>query len=643
MRSRRWLVAACFLTLLTLAATHRASGETPDDRAAELVREALIAELEDRPADRTALLREALKIAPQYAPAHWQLGELRYGDRWVTPTDVVLLSRTDAKLQEYLKLRNASVRSLESDLALARWCRRAGLKEEERLHWLAVLSFDPTSREAIAALRLQPYKGQLFTADQLKLVKAEEKRWQEADAHWRPRLTKLADAISPQAPRGKSGAAKTKQPKSEEEREAALAELRAIDDPAAIPWLESIVSRRGGTVALEVVHLLRKWSEQAATESLVRHALFFGAAEPGLAAIEALKERKIDSFAGPLVKALTAPPEMEFAYDNQSNPLGLASFSKLSVHARVERIDSIDEFNADLREMSFAGALGPIGRTGLREHRQVENALRNTEAMNQRICEVLDAVTGLGYGRDEQQWWAWWLERNQLFLPEEKPTHKRGGDSLQVIGAQFERTSPIYTGVKQRPKQPTPEPTPPPPPREPQTGPRMVRVVFWGKTFIVEQGSTPNSCFRGDMLVHTKLGPMEIKDVRPGDFVLSQNVETGELGYQPVLQTTVRPPTSMVALHAGSEKIYATLGHPFWSVGDGCNMAYELSTSDRLRSLDGAVAIQSIEEAEEDYAYNLVVAEFNTYFVGENRLLVHDNIPRRGEGSDKVLPGLRKE
>ena len=42
-----------------------------------------------------------------------------------------------------------------------------------------------------------------------------------------------------------------------------------------------------------------------------------------------------------------------------------------------------------------------------------------------------------------------------------------------------------------------------------------------------------------------------------------------------------------------------------------------------------------LSEAE---AYNLVVADFNTYFVGETGILVHDNTPRLPTRA--TVPGL---
>jgi intein/homing endonuclease len=120
--------------------------------------------------------------------------------------------------------------------------------------------------------------------------------------------------------------------------------------------------------------------------------------------------------------------------------------------------------------------------------------------------------------------------------------------------------------------------------------------------------------------------------------MLAQDQDTGELKYQVVLRTTLRPPTKMVQITAGSDKITATQGHPFWVDGHGWKMAKELAAGDLLHSLGGAVRIEKVEPAGEDKAYNLVVDDFNTYFVGQQGLLVHDNEFRKPTQS--IVPGL---
>jgi hypothetical protein len=56
-------------------------------------------------------------------------------------------------------------------------------------------------------------------------------------------------------------------------------------------------------------------------------------------------------------------------------------------------------------------------------------------------------------------------------------------------------------------------------------------------------------------------------------------------------------------------------------------MAGQLRAGQLLRCLEGAVAIDSIEATPGSEAYNLVVGDCGTYFVGERAVLVHDNTP----------------
>jgi hypothetical protein len=54
--------------------------------------------------------------------------------------------------------------------------------------------------------------------------------------------------------------------------------------------------------------------------------------------------------------------------------------------------------------------------------------------------------------------------------------------------------------------------------------------------------------------------------------------------------------------------------------------------------VNGPVDLDRVAEAESVETFNLVVADFNTYFVGESGVLVHDITPRRSTAA--VVPGL---
>jgi hypothetical protein len=75
-----------------------------------------------------------------------------------------------------------------------------------------------------------------------------------------------------------------------------------------------------------------------------------------------------------------------------------------------------------------------------------------------------------------------------------------------------------------------------------------------------------------------------------------------------------------------------------WVDGVGWRMAKELDDGAILHSVTGTTRVEKIEPASEAETYNLVIADFNTYFVGESGILVHDNTPRRPTRA--FIPGL---
>jgi hypothetical protein len=93
-----------------------------------------------------------------------------------------------------------------------------------------------------------------------------------------------------------------------------------------------------------------------------------------------------------------------------------------------------------------------------------------------------------------------------------------------------------------------------------------------------------------------------------------------------------------LVLVLGGEKLSATKGHPFWVAGVGWRMTKELQDGAVLHGIHGPVRVDGVESGEEAEAFNLVVADFDTYFVGESGVLVHDNTPR--QPTKATVPGV---
>jgi hypothetical protein len=116
---------------------------------------------------------------------------------------------------------------------------------------------------------------------------------------------------------------------------------------------------------------------------------------------------------------------------------------------------------------------------------------------------------------------------------------------------------------------------------------------------------------------------MAIEEIQVGDRVLSQDPASGELTYKPVLEITLGH-QRMIAVETGDEEIVASRGHMFWVSGKGWRMAKHLERGDRLHTAAGWIEITNLRELPEDETHNMVVADFSTYFVGSERIFVHD-------------------
>lgn len=147
-----------------------------------------------------------------------------------------------------------------------------------------------------------------------------------------------------------------------------------------------------------------------------------------------------------------------------------------------------------------------------------------------------------------------------------------------------------------------------------------------------------SSCFPAGTIVWTATGACGIERVQVGDCVLAQESETGELAYKPIVGLTNRPPSPLVEVKAGSATIRATRGHPFWVSGLGWQMAKELQTGQRLHTITGPLEIDAVSTVPGEPCYNLIVADFNTYFVSAEKVLVHDNNIR--QVTSATVPGL---
>ncbi len=142
-------------------------------------------------------------------------------------------------------------------------------------------------------------------------------------------------------------------------------------------------------------------------------------------------------------------------------------------------------------------------------------------------------------------------------------------------------------------------------------------------------------CFVSGTPVLTTRGPEPIESVRPGDTVVTRDID-GRLGAHAVVRTFEHVATDVVDLEildpsGTDEHLLVTSEHPFWVESRGWVEASALGTGDELWTPTGA----SVVEGRQDVPGSAVVHNFevegvHNYLVGAASTLVHNNCAAEG-------------
>ncbi len=149
---------------------------------------------------------------------------------------------------------------------------------------------------------------------------------------------------------------------------------------------------------------------------------------------------------------------------------------------------------------------------------------------------------------------------------------------------------------------------------------------------------TSKHCFVAETLVATIDGMVPIEDISPGDLVLSEDPETGDVTYQMVWETYENDTNDLIHLtiskdskdgkKAETEEIVTTPAHPFYVKDTGFVTAEKLTVGTTLVDNEGNEIHllnkrwQHLRDAVP--VYNFAVDNYHTYFVGSTNVLVHN-------------------
>ena len=299
------LLAVVLPALLAWSAEPAKKAPQVDPAVQDLVQGALQSEAAGDNHGRAENLQKAVSQSPQDAATHWQLGQVWIDGKWLTPDQAQKFAAGDKRLAQYRTLRNRSVLTVDSQAALARWCRKNKLADEERIHWQIVLQLQPGNPEAIQGLGLKPYAGMLLTQSQIQQVKVQVQKLGKAVDRWRPLVVQWRNAVT------RHQTAPPVEVRDTLTKTSNRTEMVALERTL---WQEVGAKRHKEAyhvMLLSIVEMLAGNPHPPAAESLVRLAVFSAAEDVRTAAIKALKKHSLDHFAPLLLSGLHMPIEPE--------------------------------------------------------------------------------------------------------------------------------------------------------------------------------------------------------------------------------------------------------------------------------------------------------------------------------------------
>jgi hypothetical protein len=597
LRRTRWgglaiLVAASGVGVWNLAEGAESQRATKVKRpsAAEIkeqsegaLREAIGQETVGDVSERDSTLDDLIGRNPDFAPARWQRGYIKTSDGWQHIDELASPNSTSSLQITYSTVRDKTPDDVAGNLALATWCKKHGLKEAARGHWNRAIALDPNCQEAHVALGDTRVDGTWLTQDEV------------AEANGRTEATRNAlRTLGRKIPEWAQGYATGPDAKKKfcEEK------LRQVRDPAAIPLLLRALAPRGDESALLLVDMLKSMPSLEATYALSDLGVRTDSAAVRRVIVEELKLRDEHAVMPPLLLAMSSPvtSKMQLTVSNEGALVYRHVFARENQRqkeVRVQNTNFVTSGSGDGNDDPSSGAIGAIAAASMfaaRNEAEVARQNLTIQQVNDRISLLLSQITDSNNGKPED-WWNWWNKRQQIQIQGDKPTQTS-------IGTQ---TLAIQTGG----------------------------------------GQQRSECFVKGTPVWTSRGKVAIETIRPGDLVLSQDVKTGELAFKAVVQPTQRAAEAIYQLEIGCAKLECTGGHSFWVTGTGWTKASDLRPGMLVRCADGAKPVLTTAKGREVETHNLIVADFHSYFVGEEKTLCHDNTDQRPTLA--IAPGVYRD
>ncbi len=638
-----WLLVGLLVAVTQPVRIHAATGDE-QSRAEELVQEALHREIYGLADQREQLLDHAARTSPNYPPSMWHRGYIQCRGQWLRADQYDQIGK-DPRLTAYWKIRQDYDDTPDGQLKLAAWCGRHGLADQQRAHLTQVLNLDPNHRLAREQLGFRWMHGAWTHVDEIQEALRDTQRQRKTLRKWRPQVEPILALL------------KHKSPRRQEQGQQRLA---AITDPEAIVALETLLSAESEWCASLVIAQLKKMPQREAALALARHAVISPWPEVRKEAALELRKRHLDTYVPALLSAMHTPVQTRIevgrgfagrlVYRHSFYREGQGERQLLIAETAYKRLA---QPGGDGEE-TLSRAVSSVRQNAIRAEVLTARENERAEQLNHRIAGALSIATEQLVLPSPESWWAWWTHYNELRIDGDKPLRQLYARREIRVEDRSQRKMSEEDREKLRQQQRE---------RRQKFADKELKNSRWYwmpdgrrirqkrlnsgqylKQFMDSGGQISTviqsfiSCFAAGTPVSTARGPRPIERIQVGDLVLSQDVESGELTYKPVLRTTVRPASRLLILNTSNDTLHTTGGHPFWVCGEGWKKARELRSGMLLHHVNGSTMVDSIEPGALKEAYNLVVADFQSYFVGHGKLLCHDTADR--DATDAIVPGL---
>lgn len=168
-----------------------------------------------------------------------------------------------------------------------------------------------------------------------------------------------------------------------------------------------------------------------------------------------------------------------------------------------------------------------------------------------------------------------------------------------------------------------------------------------GKT-VVKKALKKSSavCFVKGTKILTNEGYKNIEDIKIGDLVYSKDIVSGKENLKSVKNTFKKTTNKIININTNKTEIYTTEGHPFFVKDEGFKKAKDIKINDKIIVFgNGEVEVTSKKVkklSKQIEVFNFEVDDYHNYFVGEEKLLVHNRCQLLVRESPSVKRAIKK-